>query len=80
MVPGNDRAAVVSGADVGDAARRRNVPGTPQTVPVPQPQPDDKKAKKVSACFPSLNARHAGAYCIANEPSHCMISDQNCSR
>jgi dolichyl-phosphate-mannose-protein mannosyltransferase len=48
MAPGNDRAAVVSGADVGDAARRRNIPGTPQQVAVPQPQAvdDKKKAKK----------------------------------
>ena len=49
MAPGNDRAAVVSGADVGDAARRRNIPGTPQQVVVPQqPQAvdDKKKAKK----------------------------------
>jgi hypothetical protein len=50
MASGNDRATVVSGADVGDAARRRNVPGTPQQVLVPQPQqPDDKKPKKVGA-------------------------------
>lgn len=48
MASGNDRAAVVSGADLGDAARRRNVPGAsqPVPVPVPAPQPDDKKAKK----------------------------------
>ena len=48
MAPGNDRAAVVSGADVGDAARRRNIPGTPQQVLVPQPQTqaDDKKKPK----------------------------------
>ncbi len=45
MASGNDRAAVVSGADVADAARRRNIPGTPQQVVLPgQPQPDDKKA------------------------------------
>jgi dolichyl-phosphate-mannose-protein mannosyltransferase len=49
MASGFDRASVVSGADVGDAARRRNIPGTPQTVPVVPPQTDDKKkAKKVS--------------------------------
>ncbi|KAK4130922.1 glycosyltransferase family 39 protein [Trichocladium antarcticum] len=40
-------AAVASGADVGDALRRRNIPGTPQTVAVPvQQQPDDKKRAK----------------------------------
>lgn len=44
MASGNDRPTVVSGADLGDAARRRNIPGTPQTVALPQqPQPDDKK-------------------------------------
>jgi dolichyl-phosphate-mannose-protein mannosyltransferase len=48
MASGNDRATVVSGADVGDTTRRRNIPGTPQQVLVQQPQPDDKrKAKKV---------------------------------
>jgi hypothetical protein len=46
MAPGNDRAAVVSGADVGDAARRRNIPGTPQEVIVQPPQVDDKKKTK----------------------------------
>jgi dolichyl-phosphate-mannose-protein mannosyltransferase len=46
MSSGNDRAAVVSGADVGDAARRRNVPGTPQQVTVQPPQVDDKKKTK----------------------------------
>ncbi len=53
MAPGNDRAPVVSGADLGDAARRRNVPGAPQHLAVPQPQQpqqpqqqaDDKKKK-----------------------------------
>jgi hypothetical protein len=43
MASGPDRAAVASGADLGDAARRRNIPGTPQQVVVPQPQADDKK-------------------------------------
>jgi len=50
MAAANDRAPVVSGADVGDAARRRNVPGAPQPVAVVEkPQPDDKKkaVKKV---------------------------------
>lgn len=48
MASGSDRAAVVSGADLGDAARRRNIPGTPQQVGVPPVQPvdDKKKAKK----------------------------------
>lgn len=47
MASGSDRAAVASGLDVGDAARRRNIPGTPQQLAVPQPQVvDDKKAKK----------------------------------
>ena len=46
MASGNDRAAVVSGADVGDAARRRNIPGTPQQVIVQPPQVDDKKKTK----------------------------------
>ena len=48
MASGYDRAAVVSGAVLGDAARRRNIPGTPQQVGVPQVQPvdDKKKAKK----------------------------------
>jgi hypothetical protein len=43
MASGSDRAAVASGADTGDAARRRNIPGTPQQVLVPQPQADEKK-------------------------------------
>ncbi|KAL2259419.1 hypothetical protein VTK26DRAFT_6912 [Humicola hyalothermophila] len=57
MATGNDRATVVSGANVGDAARRRNVPGTPQTGAVPQqPQPDDKKkAKKEPSVLDVLN-------------------------
>lgn len=47
MAAVNDRGPVVTGADLGDA-RRRNVPGTPQTVAV-VPEPDDKKkVKKVS--------------------------------
>ncbi|KAL2170015.1 hypothetical protein VTG60DRAFT_5355 [Thermothelomyces hinnuleus] len=56
MTSGNDRAAVVSGADVGDAARRRNVPGTPQQVVVPQqPQAvDDKKKAKKEPSFLEL--------------------------
>ncbi|KAL2179921.1 glycosyltransferase family 39 protein [Thermothelomyces heterothallicus CBS 202.75] len=56
MTSGNDRAAVVSGADVGDAARRRNVPGTPQQAVVPkQPQAaDDKKKAKKDPSFLEL--------------------------
>ena len=46
MASGSDRAPVVSGADLGDAARRRNVPGAPQQVPVPQPQQADDKKKQ----------------------------------
>jgi hypothetical protein len=39
----NDKAAVASGADVGDALRKRNVPGA-QPVPAQvQVQPEDKK-------------------------------------
>lgn len=49
MASGNDRAPVVTGADLGDAARRRNIPGTPQQVVVPQGQPDDKKKEKKQA-------------------------------
>jgi dolichyl-phosphate-mannose-protein mannosyltransferase len=44
MASVNNRAAVASGADLGDAARRRTVPGAPQQPgAVPQPQADDKK-------------------------------------
>ncbi|KAK4166182.1 Dolichyl-phosphate-mannose--protein mannosyltransferase 2 [Cladorrhinum sp. PSN259] len=45
MAAANDRAPVVSGADVGDAARRRNVPGAPQpaVVAAEKPQPEDRK-------------------------------------
>ncbi|MDA4133633.1 MAG: hypothetical protein OK454_11010 [Thaumarchaeota archaeon] len=44
-----DKAAVASGADVGDAARRRNVPAAGQPAPAGQVEVDDKKkaAKKV---------------------------------
>ena len=56
MAPGNDRAAVVSGADLGDAAKRRNVPGAPQQVPVPQPQQADDKKKKPAPPAPSVLA------------------------
>lgn len=56
MASGNDRAAVVSGADVGDAARRRNIPGTPQQVLVQPPQADDKKkAKKAPSVLDVLD-------------------------
>lgn len=51
MASGNDRAAVVSGADVGDAARRRNVPGTPQPIVVPPQVVDDKKKAKKEPSF-----------------------------
>ncbi|KAL2160244.1 hypothetical protein VTH06DRAFT_1417 [Thermothelomyces fergusii] len=56
MPSGNDRAAVVSGADVGDAARRRNAPGKPQQPVVPQqPQAaDDKKKAKKEPSFLDL--------------------------
>ncbi|KAK3985811.1 family 39 putative glycosyltransferase [Cladorrhinum sp. PSN332] len=60
MAAGNDRAPVVSGADVGDAARRRNVPGAPQpaaAVAVEEPQPEDKKkaAKKAPSFLDILD-------------------------
>jgi dolichyl-phosphate-mannose-protein mannosyltransferase len=44
--------AVASGADVGDALRRRNVPATQPDAPQGQPQANDKeKLKKVSYCL-----------------------------
>lgn len=81
MASGNDRPAVASGADVGDALRRRNIPGTPQTVvvPVQQPQLDDKKkAKKVRARSLWSFIQLADAYRIANGPPHCMARGNIC--
>lgn len=40
--------AVASGADVGDALRRRNVPSAQPDALQSQPEANDKKVKKVS--------------------------------
>jgi dolichyl-phosphate-mannose-protein mannosyltransferase len=47
----SDKATAVSGVDIGDAARRRNVAAPQSAAVVPKPEADDKKkpAKKVRA-------------------------------